>query len=121
MLPKLTGMLSSGRAVIATAVSGTRLADVLAGKSGVPSRTCGHTRRFAALHSAVGELAAPPALRRAFGANAREYAIRHLGREEVLLRFERDLIELTQGTNPMSAPRNAACQLASSKIVRATH
>ena len=90
MPSKLTGMLSSGRPVLATATSGTHLADVIAGHAlgvVVPPEDLG------ALHTAVSELASSAPLRQTLGANARAYAVQHLGRDQVLLRFERDLME----------------------------
>ena len=86
MPSKLTGMLSSGRPVIATADPGTQVAHVVEG--------CGlvvPAEDEEALHAAVFRLAADEPLRRELGAAARRYAVRHLGKEEVLLQFERDL------------------------------
>ena len=95
MPSKLTGMLSSGRPVLATASAGTHLADVIVGSDlgiVVPPEDPG------ALHAAVSELASSASLRRALGENARAYAVRNLGREQVLLRFEHDLGEVVRGT-----------------------
>ncbi len=95
MPSKLTGMLSSGRPVIATAAPDTRLADVIIG-SEFPSSLgiVVPPDDVAALHGAVAHLASSPCLRRELGVNAREYAVRHLGRDEVLRQFERDLMDL---------------------------
>ena len=94
MPSKLTGMLSSGRPVIATAAPGTRLAEVIAG----PGHGSGlgltvPPDDLPALHRAVAHLACSPELRSSLGANARQYAIRNLGREKILRQFERDLFE----------------------------
>jgi colanic acid biosynthesis glycosyl transferase WcaI len=92
MPSKLTGMLSSGRPVIATADAGTQVARVVAGES--PTHACGlfvPAEEPAALHAAVEGLIADPVLRTQLGANARCYAVRHLGRQQVLEQFERDL------------------------------
>jgi len=92
MPSKLTGMLSSGRPIIATADPGTQVARVVAGDSAAQS--CGlvvPAEEPAALHTAVERLIADPALRAQLGANARCYAVRHLGRQQVLEQFERDL------------------------------
>jgi colanic acid biosynthesis glycosyl transferase WcaI len=92
MPSKLTGMLSSGRPVIATADASTQVARVVAGDS--PAQACGvvvPAEEPAALHAAVERLIADAALRTHLGANARCYAVRHLGRQQVLEQFERDL------------------------------
>ncbi len=95
MPSKLTGMLSSGRPVIATADRGTQVARVVAGET--PDKACGLVvvaEDPSAFHAAVERLIADPALRTTLGANARCYAIRHLGRQQVLEQFERDLTSL---------------------------
>lgn len=86
MPSKLTGMLSSGRPVIATADAGTQVAMVVEG--------CGlivPPENVEALAEAVHALAGAPELRAELGAAARRYAVEHLGREQVLRQFERDL------------------------------
>ncbi|GGG74605.1 glycosyltransferase WbuB [Edaphobacter dinghuensis] len=92
MPSKLTGMLSSGRPVIATADHGTQVAQVVEG--------CGlvvPAEDAPALHAAVQQLIDDEALRRQLGAAAREYAVEHLGKEQVLLQFERNLQNLVLG------------------------
>lgn len=92
MPSKLTGMLSSGRPVIATADPGTQVARVVAGDPASPA--CGlvvPAEEPAALHAAVECLIADKALRGRLGANARRYAVRHLGWQQVLEQFERDV------------------------------
>jgi colanic acid biosynthesis glycosyl transferase WcaI len=86
MPSKLTGMLASGRPVIATAASGTQVAITL-GPCGiaVPPLDNG------ALFTAVRTLADRPEMRRALGVAARAHAVEHLGRERVLERFEAEL------------------------------
>ncbi|HEY2039931.1 MAG TPA: glycosyltransferase, partial [Edaphobacter sp.] len=96
MPSKLTGMLSSGRPVIATADAGTQVARVVQGES--PEEFCGlvvPAEDPAALHAAVERLIEDSALRAQLGANARRYAVRHLGRQQVLEQFERDIQGLT--------------------------
>ncbi len=93
MPSKLTGMLSSGRPVLATASAGTHLADVIARHElgiVVPPEDS------AALHAAVSVLASSATSRDSLGANARNYAVQHLGREQVLLGFERDLMRAAE-------------------------
>lgn len=95
MPSKLTGMLSSGRPVIATADIGTQVAHVVCGNS--MADACGlvvPAEDPAALHAAVEELIEDPALRAKLGANARRYAVNYLGKQQVLEEFERDLEEL---------------------------
>lgn len=95
MPSKLTGMLSSGRPVIATAGPGTRLAEVIGGHD--PDSSLGLVTTpedLLALHAALAQLASSPTLRSRLGRNARRYAIQHLGKQEVLLRFEREVTGL---------------------------
>ena len=94
MPSKLTGMLSSGRPVIATADAGTQVANVVAGAD------CGlvvPAEEPAALYDAVKRLVQDTALRQGLGANARRYAVEHLGREQVLERFEQDVMDVVGG------------------------
>jgi colanic acid biosynthesis glycosyl transferase WcaI len=90
MPSKLTGMLASGRAVIATAAPGTELAMVVEEKAQcgvvVPPEDAG------ALAGALLALAHDPERRAVMGANGRAYAERELDKETVLLRFEQDLM-----------------------------
>lgn len=91
MPSKLTGMLASGRPVVATAAAGTQVAVVVGGRGiAVPPAD------FDALCDAIQLLLADADLRRSMGDAAREYAVRHLGREEVLLRFEAGLAALAR-------------------------
>jgi colanic acid biosynthesis glycosyl transferase WcaI len=83
MPSKLTGMLASGRPVIATAAAGTQVADAVADR-GIAVPPGG----LAALRDAVLLLASNPEMRLAMGCEARRYAEEHLGRDQVLRRFE---------------------------------
>lgn len=89
MPSKLTGMLASGRPVVATAAAGTQIARALEGRGHVvePGDVGGLVR-------AVEELADDAALRREMGCAARRYAERELARDAVLKRFERALEHL---------------------------
>jgi len=60
----------------------------------------------ATLYEAVGKLIAEPELRARLGAAARRYAVKHLGRDEVLGRFERDLLTLAR--RPLLQTRRAS-------------
>ena len=86
MPSKLTGMLASGRPVVATAAQGTQVALAL--------ETCGVAVApgdSSALLRAVHALADAPERRRVLGEAARAYAVEHLGKERVLERFEGEL------------------------------
>jgi len=92
MPSKLTGMLASGRPVIATARAGTQIAQVVRGaglvvEPGDPG----------ALIQAIMRLADDAALRQSLGAAARGYATEMLERERVLAGFERELTGVLRG------------------------
>ena len=96
MPSKLTGMLSSGRPVIATADEGTQVAHVVGGDPAAGIPPCGlvvPAEHPESLYAAVRQLAGDEALRRSLGQAARLYAEAHLGKEQVLLKFEQDLAE----------------------------
>ncbi len=91
MPSKLTGMLSSGRPVIATADPGTQVAHVV--------ERCGlvvPAEDADALHAAVLRLVEDEPLRRSLGRAARTYAVEHLGKQQVLHHFEQELTRLIQ-------------------------
>jgi colanic acid biosynthesis glycosyl transferase WcaI len=82
-------MLASGRPVVATAHKETQVAEVVEGRGlVVPAEDA------AALHTAVLRLVDDEPLRLALGRAAREYAVEHLGKRQVLDQFERDLNSL---------------------------
>lgn len=90
MPSKLTGMLASGRPVIATAARGTQVATAIQG--------CGiavEPGDVKGVIDAVSKLAASAILRRELGVNARIHAVEHLGKDRVLQRFEQQLRDLT--------------------------
>ena len=87
MPSKLTGMLSSGRPVVATAHADTELGRVV--------RDCGlvvEPEQPEALAAAIASLASNPGMRAEFGANARIFAERHIAQDAVLRQFERDVL-----------------------------
>lgn len=86
MPSKLTGMLASGRPVIATAAAGTQVALAL-GHCGIAVPPLDKP----ALFTAVRTLAEAPEMRHSLGVAARAHAVEHLGRERVLERFESEL------------------------------
>ena len=87
MPSKLTGMLASGRPVVATARSGTQLAQAVEGRGIVVEP--GNASAFA---RAIEQLARNRHAREKLGRSARDYAISELERESVLGRFERALL-----------------------------
>ena len=92
MPSKLTGMLASGRAVLATAQPGTELCRVVE-----QDAACGvivPPEDPAAMAEALRALAADPNRRAQLGANGRRYAEAELNRDVILRRFETQLQEL---------------------------
>jgi len=91
MPSKLTGMLASGRPVLATAYPDTQIAEVLesAGIIVPPE----NLDLFA---DAILHLASNSGLRQNLGNNAREYAVKHLGKEAILSRFEESLLSCVE-------------------------
>lgn len=86
MPSKLTAMLASGRPVVATAAAGTEIANV--------TMSCGLLVKpgdAVGFSAAIAQLANRLDLRREFGAAARKYAVKNLGRDAVLADFEREL------------------------------
>jgi len=89
MPSKLTGMMASGRAVIATAHAGTQISTVLEGRGIVT--TPGDVNAFV---SAITQLAEDANLRRRMGEAARHYAVENMERGEILSRFEMSIMEI---------------------------
>lgn len=95
MPSKLTGMLASGRAVLATARADTELCRVVEHDA-----ACGVVvppENPAALAEALRALATDPARRAALGAQGRRYAEAELSRDAILRRFEMQLQALVPG------------------------
>jgi len=90
MPSKLTGMLASGRPVIATAAKGTQVATAIEG-----SGYAVEPGDMAGLIEAVSKLVGSATLRRELGVNARIHAVEHLGKDRVLERFEQQLRDVT--------------------------
>ena len=89
MPSKLTGMMASGRAVVATAHADTELGRVVLGCGLVVQP--GHSLAFA---DAINTLAQDAALRTRLGKAGRAYAEANLDRDAVLGRFEAELRKL---------------------------
>jgi colanic acid biosynthesis glycosyl transferase WcaI len=86
MPSKLTGMLASGRPVVAGARPETELGQVASdcGRAVMPDSA-------EAFAEAIAQLADDESLRRTLGIKARAFADRHFGRDAILGQFERDL------------------------------
>jgi colanic acid biosynthesis glycosyl transferase WcaI len=89
MPSKLTGIMASGGAVVSTAGQNTQLAKVLAGIGLVTPPDDAN-----AFAQALVFLADNRELRLRMGQKARQYAIAHLNRDEILLDFEKLLMEV---------------------------
>lgn len=86
MPSRLSAMMASGRPVIATAHPGTQVAQVVEGRGlAVPAEDAD------ALRAAVLHLVEDKELRQCLGRAARDYAVKHLGKQQVLEQFEADL------------------------------
>lgn len=97
MPSKLTGMLASGRAVLATAGPGTQVGKVVSqvGRVTPPE----DAQQFA---DVLEDMLACPEQLKCDGETARRIAIETLGREAILSRFESDLITCCEASDPAS-------------------
>lgn len=93
MPSKLTGMLASGRPVIATAVKGTEIWSVVEGR-GINTPP-GDVKEFL---EAIRLFVQNPEKRIHLGQNGRKYAEEYLSTDTVLERFEKELLLLTGKT-----------------------
>ncbi|EMI45466.1 colanic acid biosynthesis glycosyl transferase WcaI [Rhodopirellula sp. SWK7] len=89
MPSKLTGMLASGRPVVACAHPGTQIADVVEGLGEVVP-----PGNAEALAEAIRSLAVSAEKREQTGRAARSYALNHLSRDAILNRFTQELSAL---------------------------
>ena len=88
LLPsKLTGMMASGRTIVATVHPETELFRVLEGRG-----TITPPLDVDAFVSALLRLVREPCIRKQLGQEARKYAVSHLNRDEILQRFERSML-----------------------------
>ncbi|PLP97072.1 glycosyltransferase WbuB [Cupriavidus pauculus] len=95
MPSKLTGMLASGRPVVATALPGSSLAEVVSQCGRVVPPGDG-----AAFTEAIATLAAAPAERLALGRAGRAWAEQNLDQDVVLGRLEQAMLALVRGRAP---------------------
>lgn len=89
MPSKLTGMLASGRPVVAAARPRTQLAEAVEGR-GIAVDP-GDAAEFS---HAIEHLATDSQMRERLGKNARDYALSELEKERVLSRFEQELCSI---------------------------
>ena len=89
MPSKLTGMLASGKPVLATVDSNTQIAAVLDGAGVIVPPD-----DLLAFAKEIKNLAKDKGLREKLGKNARKYAVEHLSRDVILSNFEQDLYSL---------------------------
>lgn len=95
MPSKLTGMMASGRAVVAAAQPGTQITAVLEGRGVVTPP--GDASAFA---DAIARLVDDPETRLAMGRNARRYAVDHMARDRILAQFELSLMQACGQSRP---------------------
>jgi colanic acid biosynthesis glycosyl transferase WcaI len=95
MPSKLTGMLASGRPVVATALSATELGRVVAGEGCGLVVPPGDAQAFA---DALQTLASSPEVRKQMGRAGRSYAETHLDRDAILQQFEARLMHGRRST-----------------------
>lgn len=100
MPSKLSGMLASGRPVIAAAMPGTEIARAVEGRGlrVAPGDAGGFAR-------AIASLADDPAQRAQLGLAARAYAEQALGLDGLLARLEQALVEHRPVAEPAAQPR----------------
>ncbi|QWE02852.1 glycosyltransferase WbuB [Polynucleobacter sp. JS-JIR-II-b4] len=91
MPSKLTGIFASGRPVVATAEYGTGIYKTVAKSGGGILVAPNNSEDLA---SAIIELADNPEKRQHLGSSARDYAIKHFDINEILSRFESELMGL---------------------------
>jgi colanic acid biosynthesis glycosyl transferase WcaI len=103
MPSKLTGMLASGRAILATALPGTGVAHALQGSGVVtpPADT-------AAFVEALRALSGDNARRAALGQAARQQALDTLSRDAILGRLDQAIADLFAPGTPVHPERSAA-------------
>lgn len=103
MPSKLTGMLASGRPVVATAHAGTELARVVSGDldgdSGQALGLVVPPEMAPSMAAAVMQLAQSQSLRQSMGAAARAFAEAHLDQGAVLSKFAAQLNQLVHGAD----------------------
>jgi colanic acid biosynthesis glycosyl transferase WcaI len=105
MPSKLTGMMASGRAIIATVLPGTQLFEALEG-AGIVTPP-GDVDAFV---SALLRLVEDSPLRQQLGQEARDYAVSRLSRQEILQQFERSVLDACSIPSADTGTRSRAGQ-----------
>ena len=113
MPSKLTGMMSSGRPVLATAHPRTELADVVEGRGIVVP-----PHDLAAFSAALIELVESEDLRRELGLEARRYAEEYLARDRVLIDFEQALRRCVTGAPAVTLEHAAIAVVVASPMAQ---
>src|SRR5260370_19509858 len=103
MTSKLTGVVASGRAIIATALPGTQLFETLEG-AGIVTPPGDIDAFVSALLRLVEDLPS----RQQLGQEAREYAVSRLSRHEILQQFERVVLDAFSIPSPDTRTRSRA-------------
>ncbi len=94
MPSKLTGILASGRCIIATANENTSVAQAMSeANAGVVVQA----EQMEQLADAIYSLSLDKELRRIYGKNARTYAENRLGLDSIMHNFHRDISDLASG------------------------
>jgi colanic acid biosynthesis glycosyl transferase WcaI len=96
MPSKLLGMVASGRPIVATAVEGTEVANVVSKCGSVVPPDCPE-----ALADAILQLAADPERRRELGRRARDFALASCEKDAIIAAFEREILSRLQLSNPV--------------------
>jgi len=91
MPSKLTGMLASGKPVVATAAKDTEVWQMVQGRGLIVEPD--DAKAFA---NAILNLSEDPTRRQSFGVAARSYAVTHLDYEKIMEGFETELLKLTR-------------------------
>lgn len=94
MPSKLTGMLASGRCIVATANEDTSVAHVMKESNAGVSVQAEQAEQLA---DAIYSLSKDRAMRAIYGENARLYAVNRLGLESIMHDFLQDVIDLASG------------------------
>lgn len=101
MPSKLTGMLATGRPVVASANDNTQIAQTLAGRGSVVRP--GDSQAF---FDAIVALADNPMRRTELGIASRQYAVEHLSQKAILCAFLQELAELCASKRNRRTPVN---------------
>ena len=111
MPSKLTGMMASGRPVVATVHAQTQIAKVLDGR-GIITKP----GDVDDLVSAITKLAEDANLRNSMGKAARQYAVEHMDRGEILSRFEVAIRETCSNNSNNRTPKESIASTSKERL-----